>query len=149
MMNCRRRSSDNLSMKKMFSECVIDLTGKTDYRQSAAILSLCDMYVGSNTGTMHIAAAVRTPVLSLHCCAADLNIKFPDHIAYRPYHVPTITVQPKHALPECQGSDSGRGCRIVYRPHCIMQITVDKVFEGYNLLKERIAQNNIEPLFIS
>ena len=135
--------------EKMFSERVIDLTGKTNYRQSAALLSLCDMYIGSNTGTMHIAAAVQTPVLSLHCCAADLKIKFPDHIAYCPYHVPTITVQPKHALPECQGSDSGRGCRIVDRPHCITQITVNTVFDAFNKLKKRVATNNLKPLFIS
>lgn len=42
---------------------IIDLTNKTNYRQSAAILSLCDTYIGNDTGTMHLATAVNCPVL--------------------------------------------------------------------------------------
>lgn len=36
-----------------------------DLRQLAALISLCDVYIGNDTGPMHIAAAVDTPVVAL------------------------------------------------------------------------------------
>ena len=39
---------------------------QTEYlRHLAALISLCDVYIGNDTGPMHIAAAVGTPVVSL------------------------------------------------------------------------------------
>ncbi len=135
---------------KMFDKHVIDLTNKVNFRQSAAILSLCSLYIGNDTGTMHMAAAVKTPVLMLHYFAADLPHH--DHTAPKtdyPYHVPSVTVQPKHALDQCRESKDHYGCIVVDRPHCIAQITVETAFDAYNQLKKRIAEGNIEPLFIN
>ena len=36
-----------------------------DLRQLTALISLCDVYIGNDTGPMHIAAAVDTPVVAL------------------------------------------------------------------------------------
>ena len=36
-----------------------------DLRQLAALISMCDVYIGNDTGPMHIAAAVGTPVVAL------------------------------------------------------------------------------------
>ena len=128
---------------------VLDLTNRINYRRSAAILRLCDLYIGNDTGTMHMAAAVKTPVLSPNCFAADLPMR-DDSIpkVFYPCGVPSVIVQPKHALSDCKGSTESFGCTH-YERHCIAQIAVDKMFEGYRRLKERIAANNIEPLFIS
>jgi len=43
----------------------IDLTGKTGLLQLAALLERCALLVTNDTGTMHIAAAVGTPVVAL------------------------------------------------------------------------------------
>ncbi|MBR1579329.1 MAG: glycosyltransferase family 9 protein [Selenomonadaceae bacterium] len=134
--------------EKFFNEHIINLTNMCTYRQSGAILELVDMYIGNDTGTMHMAAATKTPVLSPNCYSAERPLGGIPAIVY-PYHVPSVTVLVEHALPECRDSKDGWGCRIANRPHCITQITVEKMFEAYNILKERIAANNIEPLFIS
>jgi lipopolysaccharide heptosyltransferase II len=42
-----------------------DLTGKTRLLQLAALLERCDLLVTNDTGTMHVAAAVGTPVVAL------------------------------------------------------------------------------------
>lgn len=44
---------------------VYNLMGETTLGQSAAVLSLCDFAIGNDTGMMHVAAAVKTPTLSI------------------------------------------------------------------------------------
>ena len=137
--------------ERIFTEHVIDLTNKTNYRQSAAILTLCNMYIGNDTGIMHVAAAAKCPVLCPNCFAADIPINRADYVRFfSPYHVPSVTVQPVHALDDCAVNVpyNPYGCRSS-NPHCILQIEVEKVFEGYKILKERIAEKNIEPLFMN
>lgn len=137
--------------KNFWSEHVIDLTDKLNYRQSVAALNLCEMYIGNDTGATHAAASVKVPCLVTCCFPADIpmddNVSTPK--TWYPYHVPSVIVQPEHALSECRQSPSAYGCSVYHTPHCITQITVEKMFEGYELLKQRIADNNIEPLFIS
>jgi heptosyltransferase-2 len=43
----------------------IDLTGKTNLLQLAALLERCHLLITNDTGTMHVAAAVGTPVVAL------------------------------------------------------------------------------------
>jgi heptosyltransferase-2 len=43
----------------------VDLGGRTDLADLAAILSLCDLVVTNDTGPMHLAGAVGTPTVSL------------------------------------------------------------------------------------
>ncbi|MCC6954391.1 MAG: glycosyltransferase family 9 protein [Deltaproteobacteria bacterium] len=43
----------------------VSLAGETSLRELAALLSLCHVVVGCDSGPMHIAAAVGTPVISL------------------------------------------------------------------------------------
>ena len=129
---------------------VLDFTNQTSFRQSAAILSCCDMYIGNDTGTLHMAAAVKIPILAVHYFAADLEQA--DHTTIRgdyPYHVPAVVVQPKHALPECQGSTTHYGCNALNQPHCITQITTDTVYAAYEFLKQQIADNVNEAVFVS
>src|SRR3989304_586171 len=42
-----------------------DLTGKTGLLQLAALLERCQLLITNDTGTMHVAAAVGTPVVAL------------------------------------------------------------------------------------
>ena len=136
--------------EKNSSKHVIDLTGKISVRQVAAVMSLCDMYIGNDTGAMHIAAAVKCPVLTANCFATDLPHKKFDLVRYFcPYNVPSVIVQPKNALDGCKVTEpyDNMGCR-VNKPHCITQIESETLYHGYHLLKVRIADKIIKPLFI-
>lgn len=44
---------------------VLDFTGKTDLQELAALIKNCRLYISNDTGPMHIAAALRTPLVAL------------------------------------------------------------------------------------
>jgi ADP-heptose:LPS heptosyltransferase len=44
---------------------IVDLLGKTSIRDLGAVLQRCDILITGDTGTMHVATAVGTPVLSI------------------------------------------------------------------------------------
>lgn len=130
-------------------ENLVNLTNKLTLRQSIAVLNLCDCYIGNDTGMMHAAAALNIPVLSPNCFPMDLQM-IPSSAPqkYYPYDVPSVIVRPVHALSECKNSNELSGC-MMNEAHCISQITPEKMFEAFGLLKKQIAQNAKEPLFFS
>ncbi len=137
--------------EEIFSKHVVNLVNQCNYRQSAAIMKFCDMYIGNYTGPMHMAAAVKCPVLSVHCFAKDLHFKETDDFKlYGPYRVPAVSVQPTHALPECAVNEpyTHLGCRSDV-PHCITQIEPQTLFHGYKILKDKIAKNIVDTTYIS
>ena len=46
-------------------DAAVDLSGKTDIVQLAAVLSRCDLVIANDSGPMHLASAVGTPVVGL------------------------------------------------------------------------------------
>lgn len=49
------------SLSERCDKCLIDMSGQYAIRQSAALISCCDLMVGGDTGPMHIASAVKVP----------------------------------------------------------------------------------------
>lgn len=59
------------SAEEITQQCsgpVLDLTGRTTLRQLAALLQAVDVVLSGDSGPMHLAAAVGTPVVSLFTC---------------------------------------------------------------------------------
>jgi ADP-heptose:LPS heptosyltransferase len=48
--------------------CIRDLTGRTTLPRLAALLSLCDVMVGNDTGPLHLAAALGRPCVAPYTC---------------------------------------------------------------------------------
>lgn len=136
---------------ELYEKKVVDLTNKLSYRESAAVLSLCNMSISNDTGMSHVAAGIGCPVLSPNCFPASITM-WPIHAPARlaPYGVPCVIVQPKQALPECSTKPvDDYGCKLKTTPHCITQIAPETLFEGFHLLKERAERKIDEPLYIS
>ena len=139
------------ALPKVYENHIIDLTNKINYRQSATVISFCDMYIGNDTCSMHMAAAVDIPVLTPNCFAADFPIRNTDTPRrWYPYGVPSVIVQPKHAMPECKNLDhyNPYGCAANF-PHCITQIEPETLFKAFKQLKKRVAAGIVEPLYMS
>jgi len=95
-------------------------------RQAAAALSRCAMYVGNDTGTMHLAAAVATPCVVV-MCAQD----WPGH--WNPYGEGHVVL--RRSLP-CEGCFL-KVC-ITEGMRCLKEIEVDEVKQACRRILERV-----------
>ena len=90
--------------------------------QTAAVLKECVLFIGSDSGLGHIAAAVGCPTITLspHPTAGD-----PAHpnspLRFRPYGEKAEVLQPSTARPGCESSCVAEGA------HCIDAITPEQV----------------------
>ena len=140
--------------EKFCAEHILDLVDKTNYRQTAAVLSLCQAYIGNDTGALHAASAVKCPCLAVFPFPADFPA--PSRVdtprLFRPYHVPNVVVVPAHAIEGCARPKNEPycpfGCRVLDKPHCITQITPETLFSAFKILKENIAANNLETSYV-
>jgi lipopolysaccharide heptosyltransferase I len=77
---------------------VVNLTGRTSLKEAIGIIAKAEAAVGPDTGLMHIAAAVRTPVVSLWGATSPSRTG--------PYGFETLVIQGRAACSPC------------YRKHC-------------------------------
>lgn len=67
-----------------FGDRVVDRSGRLDLRHTAALLSVCDLYVGVDTGPTHLAGAVGVPMVALyHAAYPGRNLAPIGHTACR------------------------------------------------------------------
>lgn len=135
-------------MKKALGRRAISLAGKCSYRESAAVMSQLNMYIGNDTGLMHIAAACKVPILSVNCFPASLGLaSMSIPVRFAPYMVPSVTCMPSQAADDCDNKHA-YGCKQEDKPHCILNVSVELVMQGYRELLRRVTANNKEPMFL-
>ena len=96
----------------------LDLCGRTTPRESAAILALARLFVGHDSGPMHLAACVGTPGVAIFAARNPPRQWFPlgsNHVVL--YH-----------QMDCYGCNLS-DC-IVQAKKCILSITVDEVMDA-------------------
>lgn len=99
-----------------------NLVGKTTLRQTAAFLSRCDLYLGGDTGPMHMAAAVGCKGVALFVASAawqKSGLNAPER--FGPWGGNIIPITPNKPMNGCEN-----GCCKNYA-HCIKQIAPDLV----------------------
>lgn len=114
-------------LQKKYPELrIINLVGKTTLRESAAALSLCDLYLGGDTGLMHIAVAVGIGgvVIFWYPRATNDAPYALSPVRFGPYSKQFKILQPQTGEPGCEN-----GCIKDY-PHCILRIGVDEVVQA-------------------
>ena len=113
-------------LKQTIQSNIVDLSGKTTLNETAAILRRCHVYIGSDSGPMHLAAAVSTPVIEISCHPRNSDHNHPNSpLRFGPWKVPHSILRPENALPPCKD-----GCNAAMA-HCITQITLDHVKDAF------------------
>jgi ADP-heptose:LPS heptosyltransferase len=109
-------------LQQQLGDIVINMVGRTNLRQTVALLKHCHLYVGNDYGPKHMAAAVGVPVIEINGHpqgASTLHHHSPSR--FGPWCVPHRVVQPKISLSRC--SDAG----IDGRAHCITGVSLQEV----------------------
>lgn len=118
---------------------ILDLTGQLSLRETAAVISLSDLYLGNDTGMLHMAATFKKPVVLISREAKDKMNDAPGVMSsiarFHPWHTKYEIVQPKHAIDECAYTPMHGGCcRLT--AHCINQIKPEEIVEAYKKVCE-------------
>jgi ADP-heptose:LPS heptosyltransferase/SAM-dependent methyltransferase len=112
-------------LRKQLGEAVINLAGHTTLRQAGALLKHCQLYVGVDSGPMHLAAAMGVPVIEISChpkSGSPTHENAPQR--FRPWGVPSIIVQPETPRPPC------RDACVATEAHCILDVSIERVREA-------------------
>lgn len=138
------------AVASQFPGRAISLAGKIPFRVSAEVVGLTEKYIGDDTALMHIAAAKKVPVLTTFPYPAELDLHLMSvPIRFQPYQVPSVIVLPQKAAgPKCKARN-GTGCTVGDKPHCIMNITVQKMLDGYMHLNRCIMENRTSPMILN
>lgn len=121
---------------------VIDLTGKTTLAELAGVIQAADLYIGADSGVMHLAAAVGTPVLAI------FGPSNPD--AWGPWTPNSLSIVLRSA-PECSpcsyvghGIGLRDGCPA---RTCMRMVTAAQVITAARgmLSKEVVAGTSLKP----
>jgi ADP-heptose:LPS heptosyltransferase len=106
----------------------VDLGGRTNFRQLAAVLRAARAVVVGNTGPAHLAAAVGTPVVSLFAPVVPAE-------RWAPWGVPSVVLGDQEA--PCRDSRA-RTCPVPGHP-CLDEVTPDEVVTATHRLIEEVA----------
>lgn len=94
----------------------LDLTGKTNIGELAAVLAQCDTLITNDTGVMHVAAAVDTP-----CVAIFSGRDIPG--LWSPYGAQHTILRKEIECSPCRADE----CPLYDLPKCVYLIEVDEV----------------------
>ena len=105
----------------------INLVNKTTIRETAAVISQSDLYIGNDTGLMHMATVFDKPIIMYSREAKNFSLRPGSRSSiarFHPYYGSkenkAIILQPEHRAEE---------------EHCITQITPDEIIQAYLQIK--------------
>jgi ADP-heptose:LPS heptosyltransferase len=132
------------SIFRQLGDSVINLAGRTTLRQAGALLQRCHLFVGNDSGLLHLAAAAGLPVVQISALPENGPRHHPSSPArFGPWGVPHRVLQPYKALPPCSDSCS------LPEAHCILGVTVERVRTAVEELLRFEPDKNISTLRLS
>ncbi len=109
---------------------VLELAGGTTIKQLAALLKRVDVLLTNDSGPMHLAAGLGTPVLGIFTATNPLRSGPPGH-----QHELVTTALPCHSCYKKQCPKRGRKKRA-----CLQDITTEEVWSAFTRLVDRHAR---------
>lgn len=104
---------------------IIDLTGQTTLIEAMALINECDVFVTNDSGLMHVAAALHTPLVAIFGST--------DHLATGPFSENAVVIRKALACSPCKKTHCPE-----QHFHCMERITSEEVCAAVlRLLEER------------
>jgi ADP-heptose:LPS heptosyltransferase len=132
-----------LWLEQMRPGVVTSAAGSTALPAAAALMARATIYVGNNTGPMHIAAASGVPVVEVSCHPRTGRDDHPTSpTRFGPYATRSRVLQPEAQSERCR-----EGCSITTTQHCIRDVSpLDVIDAALQLLA---AEAGRSPGFMS
>jgi heptosyltransferase I len=111
------------------SQGVVNALGKLSLRQLMALTARCRLFIGADTGPLHLAVAQGQPVIAL-CGADDPKWTGPYGPGHR-IHYKRFPCSPCNRSPECEG-----------RYDCMEAIEVEEVVASFQSLTSRLDRSH-------
>ena len=112
---------------------VINIAGETTLRQAVAVLQKCSLLIGNDSGPMHLAAAVKVPVIEITGYSqqgSTANQYSPAR--FGPLAPVSVALQPllprAPCVEACEADEA----------HCITGVTVENVIEATHRISEQV-----------
>jgi len=124
---CGDRSETMLgkNLKEQLGDSVIDITGQTTLRQTVALFKRCHLFIGTDSGTKHLAAGAGLPTIEISWSDAEaLTIPNSTVNRFRPWQVPYRILSPDRLIPPCSRECSSNVT------HCIRGVRAELVAES-------------------
>jgi ADP-heptose:LPS heptosyltransferase len=131
------QTSQGEQLQRELGDMVVNVAGQTTLRQTAALLKRCHLFIGNDSGPMHLAAAAGVGVVEISCHAATGDQSHTNSPSrFHPWTKEYLVLQPAEPTEPC-----GSSCE---QPdaHCILVVSVDNVKKAASTLIERLASAN-------
>lgn len=115
----------------------IDLVGRLSMRETAAVLTQCDLFVGNNSGPFHYAQAAGLPCVTLFSLATPSRFVHPGATVFpvRAAGLPCL-----ECMTKCFAAMQRTGCIANPRGRCMLEIPVEAVLEAIDGALQRRCQ---------
>lgn len=127
------------AVKHLFGDNTIDLVGKCSLRDTIPLLIRCSLFVGNDSGIMHLAAAAGTPLVALF--GPQSPVKF------GPWSTRAKVIYKGMACSPCRQkfySECEPSARM--RPACMEAISVEEVFQESMKITGSTSKEASEPV---
>ena len=126
-------------LQQMRPEAVVCAASGVEILWSAALIAQSDLYIGMDTGPMHLAAASTVPVVEISCHPLSGRADQPNSPSrFGPYATPHRILRPIRSLAPCVD-----GCTRLHESHCISQVPAAAVIDAaLDLLNESAASES-------
>tara|TARA_R110002072_G_scaffold87129_10_gene196805 strand:- start:18992 stop:19891 length:900 start_codon:yes stop_codon:yes gene_type:complete len=104
-----------------------DLVGKLTVRETAAVLSACNLFAGNNSGLFHYAQAAGVPCVTLFSLATPSRFV---HAGASVFPVEATGLPCLHCMSRCFATMLQSGCTASPRGRCMTDITVEQVLDA-------------------
>jgi len=111
-------------------EGAIDLVGRLSMRETAAVMTQCDLFVGNNSGPFHYAQAAGLPCVTLFSLALPTRFV---HQGARVHVVEAAGLPCLHCMSRCFASMVKTGCIAAPRGRCMTDIPVEQVLDAIDV----------------
>ena len=112
-----------------------DFINATTIRQTAETMKRADMYLGGDTGPLHMAAANRLIGVGIYKSATNTDITFNYARRLYPWKTNIKILQPQKALPGCENT----GCNKNHA-HCITQVKMESVYDALMIQLHKLKE---------